>query len=82
MAETQVRISDNAHEILRVLADQAGLSEQEIVERAIEQYRRKSFLDSLSNDFLSIRDEKSTDPEDELERALWDNTLQDGLETE
>jgi len=82
MASTQVRISDNTREVLRSLASQAGESMQEIVEKAVESYRRKSFLEGLSNDFRALQDDPQAWQDEKEERALWDNTLQDGLENE
>lgn len=82
MAGTQVRVSENTHQVLRSLASRAGESMQEIVEKAVEHYRRKAFLEGLSDDFRSLRENESTWKVEEEERALWDNTLQDGLEEE
>lgn len=82
MASTQVRISDNTREVLRSLASQEGESMQEIVEKAVESYRRKTFLDGLSDDFRVLRDDPDAWQEEQDERALWDNTLPDGLEKE
>ena len=82
MAGTQVRISESTHQLLRSLADQAGESMQEVVEKAVEHYRRKAFLEGLSNDFRNLREDKVAWEEDQEEKALWDNTLQDGLDVE
>jgi len=82
MAGTQVRVSETTHQLLRSLATQAGESMQEVVEKAVEHYRRKAFLEGLSSDFRNLREDKAAWEEDQEERALWDNTLQDRLETE
>lgn len=82
MAGTQVRISESTHQLLRSLAKQAGESMQDVVEKAVEHYRRKAFLEGLNSDFRSLREDHAAWEEEEEERALWDNTLQDGLEKE
>lgn len=82
MAGTQVRISESTHQLLRSLAKQAGESMQDIVEKAVEHYRRKAFLEGLNNDFRSLREDHAAWGEEEEERALWDNSLQDGLKKE
>lgn len=82
MAGTQVRVSESTHQLLRTLAAQAGESMQDVVERAVEHYRRKAFLEGLNNDFLNLQEDTAAWKDEEEERALWDNTVQDGLEKE
>ncbi|MDQ3801440.1 MAG: type II toxin-antitoxin system VapB family antitoxin [Acidobacteriota bacterium] len=82
MAGMQVRISEATHQLLRSLASQAGESMQEVVEKAVEHYRRKAFLEGLNDDFRNLRENQAAWQDEEEERGLWDNTLQDGLEKE
>lgn len=79
---TQIRIDDTTHDALKELARAEGEPMQTIVERAVEQYRRRAFLEGLNEDFSALKaDEEEWD--DELaERALWDKTLLDGVESE
>lgn len=79
MATTQVRVSNSTHQILRNLSMEVGESMQTIIEQAVEQYRRRRFLEGLSQDFKSFRDNSPDSWQDELEeRKLWDKTLLDG----
>lgn len=82
MAGTQVRVSESTHQLLRSLATQAGESMQEVVEKAVEHYRRKAFLEGLNDDFRNLRKDSNAWEEEAEERALWDNTAQDGMESE
>lgn len=82
MAGTQVRVSESTHQLLRSLATQAGESMQDVVEKAVEHYRRKAFLEGLNNDFLNLQENSVAWKDEVEERTLWDNTLQDGLEKE
>ena len=82
MAGTQVRVSEGTHQILRSLAEQAGESMQEVVDKAVEHYRRKRFLEGLNNDFHNLQEDSAVWEDEKEERALWDNSIQDGLEKE
>ncbi len=75
MAATQVSISNETHQILRHLSAEAGESMQTIVEEAIEQYRRRKFLEGLNQDFKALKENATAWQEELAERALWDNTL-------
>lgn len=79
---SQVRVSENTHEVLRSLSTREGKSMQDIIDKAIEDYRRKAFLEGLSNDYRLLRENPEAWQEHEEEIALWDNTLMDGLENE
>lgn len=79
---SQVRISETTHELLRSLSSSEGRPMQEIIDNAMEIYRRKAFLDGLSNDFRLLREDAETWNEHEEEMADWNNTLEDGLEIE
>lgn len=81
MAGTQVRISNTTHQILRHLSAEIGESMQSIVEEAIEQYRRRRFLEGLNQDFKTLKEDPEAWQEELAERSLWDNTLLDGVET-
>ena len=79
---SQVRVSESTHEVLRSLSSQEGKSMQDIIDKAIEDYRRKAFLKGLSNDYRLLRENPEAWQEHEEETVLWDNTLMDGLENE
>jgi hypothetical protein len=67
------------YELLRQLAQEEEQPMLEVLERAIEQYRRDRFLHAANGDFEALqRDPKAW--KDELrERALWEQALADGL---
>ncbi|MBK8812718.1 MAG: toxin-antitoxin system protein [Acidobacteria bacterium] len=79
---SQVRVSENTHEVLRSLSTREGKSMQDIIDKAIEDYRRKAFLEGLSNDYRLLRENPEAWKDHEEETALWDNTLMDGLKNE
>lgn len=79
---SQVRVSENTHELLRSLSSTEGRSMQDIIDKAIDDYRRKSFLEGLSDDFRMLRADAEAWNEHEKESVLWSAVLLDGLENE
>lgn len=77
---SQVRVGEKTHKLLHLLSSQEKTSMQEILEKAVEDYRRKTFLDGLSDDFQSLQQDPEAWEEYEKEIELWNNTLMDGLE--
>ena len=82
MAGTQVRVSSSTHQTLRSLSMEIGESMQTIIEQAVEQYRRRRFLEGLNQDFKTLKEETQSWQEELEERKLWDKTLLDGVENE
>ena len=82
MAGMQVRVSNSTHQILRNLSLESGESMQTIIEQAVEQYRRRRFLEGLSQDFKTLKEDTQSWQEELEERQLWDKTLLDGVENE
>jgi len=80
MATTQVRVSNSTHKTLRSLSTEVGESMQTIIEQAVEQYRRRRFLEGLSQDFKALKEDSQSWQEELEERKLWDKTLLDGAE--
>jgi FtsZ-binding cell division protein ZapB len=70
MASTQVRISSATHQILRRLSAEVGESMQTIIEEAVEQYRRRRFLEGLNQDFKALKEDAQAWQEELAERAL------------
>jgi hypothetical protein len=79
---SQVRVSENTHEMLRSLSTKEGKSMQDIIDQAVEDYRRKAFLEGLSDDYRLLRENPEVWKEHEEEMTLWDNALEDGLNNE
>ena len=69
---TTVRISLELHELLKSLAEQSSVSMQEILQEALEKYRREKFL-GMNRDFS-----QATDYMQEIDEL--DGTVADGLE--
>ena len=76
---SQVRVSENTHQLLKTLSLNEGKPMQEILDRAVEVYRRRSFLEGLSEDFRVLRGKDADWNEHEREMAVWDNVLDDQM---
>jgi hypothetical protein len=78
---TMIRVSDKTHATLRSLADQQHVAMNEVVEEAIELYRRQQWLAALNAGYaepMSAQEQAEWD----AEMGLLDTTVGDGLESE
>jgi len=75
-----VRAPKATRDTLERLALEQGLTVQEVLEQAVETYRRQAFFARLNRDLAAQGSPIPTEVEDE--QALWDQTLADGLPTE
>lgn len=80
MSTITVRISDTSRNILRELAAQKGASMQALLDKAIEAYRRQLFLEEINQAYAALREDPKAWSQIEKERAVWDTTLNDGLD--
>jgi hypothetical protein len=80
MKNTTIRIRETSRDILRDLAAREGLPMQTILDRAIEIYRRQTFLTEVNKAYAALRDDTDSWAEVEKERAAFDSTLNDGLD--
>src|SRR5947208_16080020 len=82
MATTTVRISEATHRMLRELAERTGQTMTEVLDQALDAYRRKVFFDELNAGYAALRADPDAWAELEAERKEWDVTLMDGLADE
>ena len=75
-----VRISPHAHELLRQLAEEEDESMQAVLDKAIERYRRESFLRAANSEFQALKSDPKAWKQELHERQTWDQTLGDGLD--
>jgi hypothetical protein len=52
----------------------------ELLEKAIEAYRRRQFLEEGNREFAALRADRKAWEQEQKERAEWQNTLTDDLE--
>lgn len=75
-----IRITNRSRETVRELARDMGLQQQEVLDRAVEAYRRQLFLQSANAAYAALRGNPAAWTVEERERAAWDSTLADGAE--
>jgi len=82
MATTTVRIDEATRDKLRIIANSENEPVHVILERAIEDYRRKRFLEDANRAYNALRQNRKAWAEELEERAVWDATPSDNLEDE
>jgi hypothetical protein len=80
MSIPTIPISETAHQILRELAEQTGQSITDVLDKALDSYRRKLFFEQLNAGYAALRADPQAWAEELEERKLWDATLMDGLD--
>ena len=82
MASLTVRIGEESYKALREIAALSGKSMQAVLAKAIEEYRRKSFLENANAAFANLRRDSKAWHREQEERSAWDVTLRDGKEND
>ena len=77
---TTVRITAKAQGILRELASRTGESMQDVLDKAIEVYRRYQILQETNQAYQILRSDQAQWAAELSERRLWDTTLADAEE--
>ena len=77
---TTIRVSTKTRDLLHDLARDAGVPMHEIVEQALEQYRRQQLLAATNTAYAALRNDPQATQEWQAEQNAWDVTIADGLE--
>jgi predicted transcriptional regulator len=79
MAATTVRISPKGHALLRRLATASEASMSDVLDQALETYRRQKFLDEAGEAYDALRRDPRAWKMHQADISAWDATLSDGL---
>jgi len=79
MASTTVRIRRETKQMLERIANQTGQKTQEVLDNAIEAYRRRIFLEQANQAYALLKQDTDRWAEELAERKAWDITLNDDL---
>jgi hypothetical protein len=79
MPSTTVRITQSSRLLLRRLAKRLGKPMQAVLDEAVEEYRRKVFLEAVNLGYAKLRANPKAWAEEVTQRHQWDATLMDGL---
>jgi predicted transcriptional regulator len=82
MRQTTVRIREPAHDKLRALAAAEHRSMNDVLEEAIETYRRIRFINDVNTGYAALRRDRKAMSAWKRELADLDATLLDGLPSE
>src|SRR5947209_8830850 len=80
MPAPTVPISETAHQILKELAEQTGQTMTDLLDKALDAYRRKLFFDQLNAGYAELRADPQAWAQHLAERNQLDATLADGLD--
>lgn len=75
----QLRIGEETHRKLRELARREGVSMQAVLDKALEEYRKKQFFDSLGAAFEALKTDPKAWAEEQQERKVWAQTVADNV---
>jgi hypothetical protein len=79
MRSTTIRVSEKTHHILHALAADSGVTMADIVEQALELYRRQRMFEQADAAYAALRADPKASAEWDAEIGAWDATLADGL---
>jgi hypothetical protein len=80
MSMQTVPISEASHKLLKELAEQTGQTTMDVLDKALDAYRRKLFFEQMNAGYAELRADPQAWAEHLAERKLWDATLMDGLD--
>jgi hypothetical protein len=76
-----IRIRPGAHKALKEIAAATGESLQDALDQAIEDRRRRLYLEGVNADYAALNPDPKALEEFKKEMAGWDITNLDGLES-
>jgi hypothetical protein len=80
MSESTIRIIEASRRLLKELAEQTSQATMDVLDKALDAYRRKLFLAQMNAGYTELRADPEAWAEHLAERELWDAaTLMDGL---
>jgi hypothetical protein len=80
MAATTIRIREKSHRALKEMAAITGESLQDVLDQAIEERRRKLYLEGVNADYAALKRNPKQWADFKKELAVWDVTNLDGMD--
>jgi hypothetical protein len=75
-----IRLQPQTHRALKETAILTGESMQQALDSAVQERRRRLYLEGLSADYAALRKNPKASADLDKENELWDRTDNDGLE--
>ncbi|MCI0638094.1 MAG: hypothetical protein L0Y72_00315 [Gemmataceae bacterium] len=82
MSPSTIRISQISHRLLKELAKQTKQSMVDVLDKALDCYRRELFFEQLNSGYAALRADQEAWAEHSAERKLWEATNADGLDAD
>ena len=80
MPTATVRISPETRILLKEISSREKRSIQAILDTAVEEYRRRRFLQEANQGYARLRENPAAWGDEQVERRHWDQALADDLE--
>jgi hypothetical protein len=80
MTPAIVQISDASARLLKELAEKTGLTTSVVLDKALDAYKRKVFLEQLNAAYAALRADPAAWADVEAERQSMAGSLMDGLD--
>lgn len=80
MGTTMMRVREETRRALEEMAEQDRATMQDVLARAVENYRRRRLLEATNEAYSRLRADQAAWSELVAERRPWDATLMDGIE--
>jgi hypothetical protein len=80
MSLPTIPISEASHRVLQELAAQTGQTMVEVLDKALDSYRRKLFFEQLNAGYAALRADPAAWAQVEAERASMAGSQMDGLD--
>lgn len=77
-----IRVSDEAYSKLNQIAQNIGISKQDVINTALDNLERETILKQANEFYATLRKDSKQWPEYREELSLWESTLEDGLKDE
>lgn len=77
MASTSVRVTEETWSMIKDLATKTNSTMQDVIQQAIEDYRRKKILEETNQAFLRLKNNPEAWQDELQERKEWENTIGD-----
>lgn len=82
MQTQTMTINETTHQLLVRLADLEKTSAEAVLHRALETYQRELFWKQTNAAYAALKADPEAWADEIAERALWEQTLADGVEPE
>lgn len=82
MSTAILNLSDTSQRMLQELVEHTGQSANEVVDKALDAYRRKLFFEAMDAGYIALRADPVAWAAHLAERQQWDATLLDGLDAQ